>query len=48
VKEFITANIDQYFVFGGELEEIEWRTYLPAALFTKIEGLVNKRIGSSY
>ena len=48
VKEFIAANIDQYFVFGGELEEIEWRTYLPTNLFTKIEGLVNKRIGSTY
>ena len=48
VKEFIAANIDQYFVFGGELEEIEWRTYLPTNLFAKIESLVNKRIGSPY
>jgi hypothetical protein len=48
VKEFIAANIDQYFVFGGELEEIEWRTYLPNHLFSKIESLVNKRIGSTY
>lgn len=48
VKEFIAANIDQYFVFGGELEEIEWRTYLPNNLFTKIENLVIKRIGSTY
>ena len=48
VKEFIAANIDQYFVFGGELEEIEWRTYLPTNLFVKVESLVNKRIGSPY
>lgn len=48
VKEFIAANIDQYFVFGGELEEIEWRTYLPTNLFAKVESLVNKRIGSPY
>ncbi len=48
VKEFVAANIDQYFVFGGELEEIEWRTYLPSNLFSKIESLVNKRIGSTY
>ena len=48
VKEFIAANIDQYFVFGGELEEIEWRTYLPINLFAKVESLVNKRIGSPY
>ena len=48
VKEFAAANIDQYFVFGGELEELEWRTYLPANLFAKVESLVNKRIGSPY
>ena len=48
VKEFTAANIDQYFVFGGELEEIEWRTYLPTNLFAKVESLVNKRIGSPY
>jgi len=48
VKEFIAANIDQYFVFGGELEEIEWRTYLPTNLFAKVESLVYKRIGSPY
>ena len=48
VKEFIAANIDQYFVFGGDLEEIEWRTYLPTNLFAKVESLVNKRIGSPY
>ena len=48
VKEFIAANIDQYFVFGGELEEIEWRTYLPTNLFAKVESLVNKRIGSTH
>lgn len=48
VKEFVAANIDQYFVFGGELEEIEWRTYLPTNLFSKIEKLVSKRIGSTY
>ena len=48
VKEFIAANIDQYIVFGGELEEIEWRTYLPTNLFAKVESLVNKRIGSLF
>ena len=48
VKEFIAANIDQYFVFGGELEEIDWRTYLPTNLFAKVESLVNKRIGSTH
>ena len=48
IKEFNAANIDQYFVSGGELEDIEWRTYLPTSLFSKVEKLVLHRIGSTY
>ena len=44
-SEFQKINIDNYFVMGGELEEIEWRTYSPFQLFNKINNLVNKRIG---
>jgi hypothetical protein len=45
INEFERANIDHYFLMGGELEEIEWRTYLPQHFFDKVESLVNKRIG---
>jgi hypothetical protein len=45
INEFERANIDHYFLMGGELEEIEWRTYLPQQFFNKVESLVNKRIG---
>lgn len=45
ISEFERANIDHYFLMGGELEEIEWRTYLPQQFFDKVNGLVNKRIG---
>ena len=45
ISEFERANIDHYFLMGGELEEIEWRTYLPQQFFDKVESLVNKRIG---
>ncbi len=45
ISEFERANIDHYFLMGGELEEIEWRTYLPQHFFDKVESLVNKRIG---
>lgn len=45
IREFERARIDHYFLFGGELEEIEWRTYTPFHLFKKIDDLVNKRIG---
>jgi len=44
-SEFQKINIDNYFVMGGELEEIEWRTYSPFQLFNKINNLLNKRIG---
>jgi len=45
IREFASIKIDHYFLFGGELEEIEWRTYSPFHFYQKIEDLVNKRIG---
>ena len=44
IREFETIHIDHYFVMGGELEDIEWRTYLPMQLFNKIKAIVSKRI----
>lgn len=44
LTEFERINIDQYFVMGGELEDIEWRTYMPHQFYTKVENLVQKRI----
>lgn len=44
IKEFERINIDAYFVMGGGLEEIEWRTYSPFQLFKKVNGLVMKRL----
>ena len=44
IKEFERINIDQYFVMGGELEDIEWRTYQPAHFFNKVNDLVAKRL----
>ena len=45
ISEFERANIDHYFLMGGELEEIEWRTYLPQQFFDKVSALVVNRIG---
>ena len=44
--EFSRKNIDQYIVTGGELDEINWRTYNPMQLFEKIDLIVRRRIGS--
>ncbi|MBL4702956.1 MAG: hypothetical protein JKY54_00410 [Flavobacteriales bacterium] len=45
LEELTAANIDSYFVLGGAINEMDWRTYQPIHLFQKIEGYVNKRLG---
>ena len=42
--EFEEVGIDQYFIMGGEMEMIEWRTYSPKQLFNKVSGIVSKRL----
>jgi len=44
IREFERIHIDQYFVMGGELEEIDWRTYQPYHFFKRVSDLVMKRI----
>jgi len=44
LAEFERINIDQYFVMGGELEDIEWRTYMPHQFYKKVQELVQKRL----
>lgn len=43
-QEMSEVGIDQYFVMGGELDEIEWRTLLPNQLFDKIDTIVSRRL----
>ena len=43
--EMQLAGIDQYLVMGGEMEELEWRTYLPHQLFKKVRSIVQHRLG---
>lgn len=45
IREFERIHVDQYFVMGGELEEIDWRTYQPHHFFKRVSDLVMKRIG---
>lgn len=42
-KEMIDVGIDQYFFMGGELDDIEWRTYLPHQLFKKVKKIITHR-----
>lgn len=43
-KEFIKNNIDYFIVFGGELDDVNWRTLNPLQLFEKIDSIVHRRL----
>lgn len=45
ISEFEKARVDHYFVMGGDLEDIEWRTHAPAQVYERVEELVQRRIG---
>ncbi len=45
LREFKEIHLDQYFVMGGQLEDMSWRTHNPTQFFTKIESYVQKRLG---
>lgn len=44
IKEFETQNIDYYLAFGGELNNMNWRTFTPFQLIEKVESLMIKRL----
>jgi hypothetical protein len=44
-KEFQRIHLDQYFAMGGELDELEWRTFQPQHFYQKVAGLMQKRLG---
>lgn len=45
IREFEQVHIDHYFVMGGDLEDIEWRTSQPKQFFDRVEELVQRRLG---
>ena len=46
LKEFEKNNIDYFLVFGGELNELNWRILSPVELFHKIEHIISRRLNS--
>ena len=44
LREFQEVGIDQFFLWGGELNDFEWRKYNPSALLDKLEALVHRRL----
>lgn len=43
-REMRAANIDQYFIMGGQLDDVEWRTFLPHQFFRFIEKIIENRL----
>ena len=43
-KELSRINIDQYIVMGGELDDLEWRTFHPIQFVDKVTSIVRNRI----
>ncbi|HRH66985.1 MAG TPA: hypothetical protein PLU53_11855 [Bacteroidia bacterium] len=37
-------NLDYYMVFGGELDELNWRMFNPLELYQKVEHIITRRL----
>ena len=44
VDEFKNINLDQFLISGGELDELDWRTYTPVQFCNKISNIINHRL----
>lgn len=44
IDELSAANADSYFVLGGRLQELAWRTKKPRVLFETVEKHVERRL----
>ncbi len=43
-REMTGIGVDQYFLMGGKLDEIDWRTYLPHQLYKRVKKIAEKRL----
>jgi hypothetical protein len=46
LEDMQSANIDQYFLLGGKLNTMAWRTYEPEGVFANVEAMVMRRLGA--
>lgn len=44
ISDFSKANLDYYINFGGELDQLPWRTMSPMQLFDKINSIIHRRL----
>jgi hypothetical protein len=45
LREMKKARIDNYVNWGGELDDLNWRTMLPKQVFEAVDRIINKRLG---
>ena len=45
LSEMKNYNLDSYINYGGNLNDIHWRTFAPKRLFALVNGLIQKRLG---
>ncbi|PCJ81064.1 MAG: hypothetical protein COA49_07105 [Bacteroidetes bacterium] len=45
LEDMKTIDLDSFFVMGGELSEMGWRTYKPEQLYYRIQDCVEYRLG---
>lgn len=43
-SELQAVGVDQYFVMGGEMDELDWSAYSPDQLYQKVKGIVERRL----
>lgn len=43
-EEMAQVGIDQYFIVQGEMDMIDWRTYLPHQFYKKVKQIVKQRL----
>ncbi|MEQ9187382.1 MAG: hypothetical protein RLP15_06570 [Cryomorphaceae bacterium] len=48
LRDFSETGIDNYFIFGGPLNEMEWGSFRPLQLYQKIEAVVERRFDTGY
>lgn len=44
IDEFRNANIDYYINFGGQLDDLPWRSHKPIQVFRAVEAQMTKRL----
>lgn len=45
LREMEQVGIDQFLMWGGELNDLPWRTFKPQDLMQKVESVFTKRLG---